>query len=116
MDPGFIKKQLKHHVLGYDKAKNDAIENAERLGAEAQLEGKRNADAMREKYVILRFFCYNCHKPHYWGGKQAEVGTIDYSLFCPNAKDYRAYRKIWLDQKFMDVPREDILALPGGKG
>jgi hypothetical protein len=88
----------------------DAIESAEKVQEDTALEQKHNAYVLKDKYLILRFICYNCHKPHYWGGQQKNVGMIDYSVFCPKINNRMDYRNILLDQKFMDVPMEDALS------
>ena len=72
-----------------------------------QREQKHNLGVLRHKWVILRFFCYNCHGPHYWGGQQGEVGIIDYKSFCPKIAGWHDYRNIMLDAKFMDVPEKE---------
>lgn len=111
MSGPYIQKKIQHHVLGYDRGRDMAIESAEKVQADAVAEQVHNANVLREKFIILKFFCYNCHGPHYWGGLQRNVGIINYSHFCSNAKDVRSYRNILLEKTYKDVPESDALAL-----
>jgi len=96
-------------VVVIDRERNRNIESAEAYQEAVQTEQRHNAYALKEKWMILRFYCFNCHKPHFWGGLQRDVGAINYSDFCPRVKNMRDYRKIWLEVNYLDVPERDAL-------
>jgi hypothetical protein len=87
------------------KVRNASMEKAEEMMEHQDAKNRREIGLMKHStdYVIVKFYCADCHRNHLWGGTKKYRLSIEFEGICPKKSN-----KLYFMNQF-PVPRRDAL-------